>query len=288
MITWTGAAGADSYNVYRRVDPERGAAATPYVKLTTDPTKNNFFTDTGLTNGQVVRYVVTGLVGGEETAASIHQVAVPTAPIVVGTANFFTQNIDTKSVGATQVKADGQLEITASGAGINHSGDWTAGYDAFRFLAAPVDGNATLTVKVTGKPTSNQDRNQDDGRHLGSGIGLMVREGLAPNARYGVINATLGAGVQFQGRTETAKGADVSADGTDDAGTTYPLFLRIQRAGDTIRGFQSTDGTTFTQVGEDLTITGLKAPVYVGIAVSNGFEGFTMTADVDPKSIKLE
>ena len=145
-----------------------------------------------------------------------------------------------------------------------------------------------MTIKVTGKPASNQDRAVDDGRHIGSGVGLMVREGLAPTARFGLINATLGTGVHFQGRSQAAMTPDVSGDGTDDAGTTYPLYLRIQRAGDVVRGSQSADGKTFTQVGDDLTLTGLKAPVYVGIAVSNGYEGFNMTADIDSKSITLQ
>ena len=152
-----------------------------------------------------------------------------------------------------------------------------------------MDGDFTLTAKILGRPTSNQDRAADDGRHTGSGVGLMVREGLAPTARFGLINATLGTGVHFLGRTEAAKNADVTADGTDDASSYSPaLFLRIQRAGDVVHGFQSADGTTFIQVGDDLTLTGLKAPVYVGIAVTNGYEGFNMTADVDPKSITLQ
>jgi hypothetical protein len=280
LVTWTGAPGADSYNVYRRIDGE-----TEYTKLTATPTKDSFFTDAAAPNGKIARYLVTGLVGNEETSASIQAVAAPSPPIVIGKGQFFNQQIDTKYLGTAKVTADGQLILTAGGSGVANR--W-ANVDAFNFLAAQVDGNFTLTGQITAAVTSNQDRNADEGGHLNAGIGLMVREGLAPTARFGMIRATLGNGVQFRGRSEDSKDADVSDDGTDNDNTKYPLFLRIQRVGDVIRGFQSADGKTFTQVGGDLSLSGLKAPVYVGFAVSNSFEGFTTTAQIDTKSITLE
>ncbi len=287
LLTWTGAPGADSYNVYRRSDPEKGAAATAYEKITATPTKNNFFTDTGLTNGKIYRYVVTGGVGTEETAAALQAVAMPSAPLVIGKGQFFPQVIDTQSAGSVQQTGDGQLVITAGGGGVARN-NFAQTFDSFLFLAAPVDGNATLTAQLSAKPTTNTEKNDQDGDHPNGGVGLMVREGLGPTARFGMIAATLGNGTRFSGRSQANTAADVSEDGTDDGSTTYPLFLRVQRAGDIVRGFQSTDGKTFTQVGSDLTLSGLKGPVYIGFATASAFEGFTATAHIDAKSITLQ
>jgi hypothetical protein len=281
LLTWQAAPSADGYNVYRRIDGEK-----EYTKLTTEPTKQTSFTDTAAPNGKIARYLVTGLVGTQETAASLQTEAQPNPAIVIGKGQFFSQSVDLKSGGTTEVSGD-ELVITASGAGIAH-GDWGGGFDGFRFVAAQLDGDFTLTAQVKEKVTSNQDRNEEHADHLNGGIGLMVREGLAPNARFGMVRATFANGVQLRGRTEVSASPEVSEDGTDNDTTKYPLFLRIQRAGDVIRGFQSEDGKTFTQVGSDITLSGLKAPVYVGFAVSNGFEDFNLTAKIDVKSITLE
>jgi hypothetical protein len=281
LLTWQGAPSADAYNVYRRVDGE-----TAYAKLTAEPVKQTSFTDASAPNGKVARYLVTGLVGTEETAASLQVAAEPGPPIAIGRGQFFTHNVDTKSAGSTQVTG-GELVITASGAGIAH-GDWGGGFDAFRFVAARLEGNVTLTAQIKEPVTSNQDRNEGHGDHLNGGVGLMVRESLAPNARFGMVRATFANGVQLRGRSEASQAPDTAEDGTDVDTTVYPLFLRIQREGDVIRGFQSEDGTNFTQVGSDITLSGLQAPVYVGFAVSNGFEGFNLTTKIDAASIKLE
>src|SRR5205807_3800186 len=170
MLSWTGAPSATSYNVYRRPDPEKGAAATAYEKITATPTKNNIFMDTGLTNGTTVRYLVTGLVGTEETAASLQQPATPNPAMVIGKGQFFSQEIDTKQVGTTQMTSDGQLVITAGGSGVANR--W-GNDDAIRFVAAQIDGDFTLTAQIPKKPTSNQDRNADEGGHTNGGVGLM-------------------------------------------------------------------------------------------------------------------
>lgn len=279
LVTWTAAPGADGHNVYRRIDGE-----TEFKKLTPEPTKQNFFADT-VPNGQTARYIVTGVVGGRETAGSLQQPATPSPPIQIGNANFFSQEIDTKWIGSTRV-VDGNLVITAGGAGIGNR--WGGQGDAFRFVAAQIEGNATLTAQIAAAPRSTQDRNIGADGQGNGGVGLMVREGLAPSARFGMIRATFANGVQFRGRSEANVGADIQEDGTPNEELRYPLYLRIQRAGDVIRGFESADGRTFTQVGEDLTLSGLRAPVYIGFAVTNSFEGFTATATIPMTSIRLE
>jgi hypothetical protein len=282
LLSWTAAPGADSHNVYRRIDGEK-----EFTKLTAEPTKATTYTDSTASNGKIARYLVTGLISNVETAATLQAVAAPNPAITIASRPFFTHNVDTKSMGTTELTGDGQLVVTASGAGIAR-GEWGGTFDSFRYIATQVDGNITLTAQITEKVTSTQDRNDAHGDHQNGGVALMVREGLAANARFAAVRATVGNGVQLRARSEPTTSPDVAEDGTDADTTKYPLYLRIQRAGDVIRGFQSEDGKTFTQVGSDVTLTGLRAPVYVGFAVTNGFEGFNLTTKIDAKGITIE
>jgi hypothetical protein len=283
LLTWTGAPDATAYNIYRRLAEEK-----EFVKLTAEPVKETSYVDMAAVNGKAASYVVTGLVGTEETAGSLQVPATPAPAIKIANRDFFGHSIGTMAPGTQAVGGDGNLVITANGGGIVKS-EWGGGrFDGFRYVATQLDGNATMTVQVASLTTTQGDRNNAHGDHINNGIGLMVREGLAPNARFGAVMATFGAGVRVRGRAEADMSADIAEDGTDADNTKLPLFLRIQRQGDVIRGFQSTDGTTFTQVGSDISLAGLKAPVYIGFAASNGFETFTATATIPANSIKIE
>ena len=60
----------------------------------------------------------------------------------------------------------------------------------------------------------------------------------------------------------------VGVGGTTDATTTYPVFLMLSRSGDNISGYQSADGTTWTQVGTAATFPALSPDTYTGLAVT--------------------
>ena len=146
----------------------------------------------------------------------------------------------------------------------------------------------SCVARLVEKPASNQERTWWAESHQAHGVGLMIRESLAPGARFGMVMATLGRGLVFRGRAETDGEATIQDTGSGDENTQYPLYLRIRRAGESILGSVSADGKTFLPVGGSLVLRGLKGPVYVGFAVANGFEGFTTTGQFDLKSITLE
>lgn len=101
--------------------------------------------------------------------------------------------------------------------------------------------------------------------------GVMIRESLDPAAREAWMVSTSGNGVQFGYRnvynSSDAK-ALVGVAGTNNAKTTYPIFLMLSRAGDNISGFQSADGTTWTQVGTAANFPALSPDTYTGLAVT--------------------
>ena len=73
-LTWTAAAGATSYNIYRSTTPG-GEGATPYRTGATGTS----FTDTGLTNGTRYYYRLTAVNGGGESGRSPEVSALPVA-----------------------------------------------------------------------------------------------------------------------------------------------------------------------------------------------------------------
>src|SRR5213078_1713041 len=91
--------------------------------------------------------------------------------------------------------------------------------------------------------------------------------------------------------SKTADDSLGSAQGTSVEDTKFPQWLRITRNRDTIEGFQSNDGTTFTKVGGDdgtITLDRLAARVYVGFADTNHRDGDFLTAKFDANSVSFQ
>ena len=61
----------------------------------------------------------------------------------------------------------------------------------------------------------------------------------------------------------------------------FPRWVRVVRSGATLTAFQSTNGTTFTQLGTPSTISGMTGTVFVGLAVSSHTDGTNGTAVFD-------
>ena len=103
------------------------------------------------------------------------------------------------------------------------------------------------------------------------------------------VMATSGNGVWFQWRRSfRLSEADNQAAGTGNAETTYPLFLRVTRLGDSLSAFQSTDGSNYAPIGDPVAIPNLSKTTYAGLAVTAHAEGKTAAARFDAASLKFE
>jgi glucose/arabinose dehydrogenase len=158
------------------------------------------------------------------------------------------QSTDIGSVGlaGSASASGGVFTVRGSGADI-----WNAA-DAFRYVYQPLGGDATLTARVTG--VSNTD--------AWAKAGVMIREGLAPDARHAMMVITPGNGASFQRRTATA-GASAHTPGPL---VVAPYWVRLVRSGSTFTGYASSDGVAWTQVGSDTVPMGTNG--YVGLAVT--------------------
>jgi len=128
--------------------------------------------------------------------------------------------------------------------------------DSFYFVHQPLTGSGTLTARVTGLTASSAGQTV---RQPWAKAGVIVQASTRPGSSYAAMLVTPAHGVRMQydytGDVAGLPGA-VSA--------TSPRWLRLTRAGDTLTGYESTDGTHWTTVGT-VHLTGLPATVQAGL-----------------------
>jgi hypothetical protein len=148
--------------------------------------------------------------------------------------------------------------------------------DAFYFVHQPLTGDGSITVRVTSLvnvagPTPSP------GAHGGSaarataraGIqpwakaGIIVKESATPGAQYAAVMATASHGVQMQYNfTHSVAGSP----GTVSAAS--PRWLRLSRSGGTLTGYDSADGSSWTEIGT-VSLSGLPSTVQAGLFVAS-------------------
>ncbi|HEY7016133.1 MAG TPA: ABC transporter permease subunit [Streptosporangiaceae bacterium] len=139
--------------------------------------------------------------------------------------------------------------------------------DEFYFVRQPLAGDGSITVRVTS--LTGLGREEVNGRLAGrlfvpwSKAGIIIKDGTGPGSAYAAMMATGGNGVRMQWNyTQDTPGLPgaVSAAG--------PRWLRLTRAGDTITGYDSADGTHWARVGT-VTLAGLRSTVQAGLFVTS-------------------
>ena len=135
--------------------------------------------------------------------------------------------------------------------------------DSFYFVHQPLTGDGTITVRVTSMTGLLPPANAQLGRWPGStgdtrpGLypwakaGIIIKENLNQGSAYAAMMVAADNGVRMQwnytGDTPGLPGAVSPAN---------PRWLRLTRSGDVITGYDSADGTHWTQVGA-VTLSGL-------------------------------
>jgi len=160
------------------------------------------------------------------------------------------QDIDIGSVSRTgrSEKIAGTAGFRVWGAGTNILAD----QDAFHFVFRQVRGASELVAKVS--PTASPEPS--------ARAGLMMREGLAANARNIMLSISAGRGEVLQWRDK--KGGDTTA--LIDAGGSTPHWLKLKRLGRRISAYRSRDGRWWQPV-DRVEFDGLATELCVGFAV---------------------
>jgi ABC-type transport system involved in multi-copper enzyme maturation permease subunit len=146
--------------------------------------------------------------------------------------------------------------------------------DSFYFVRQPLDGNGSITVRVTSLTGRIPNGSASDRARAGTGPSTAnMRAGLDPWSKAGIIiekDTSQGAAYAAMMVTGT-HGVRMQDDYTQDtpglAGAVSadsPRWLRLTRSGDTITGYDSADGTAWTKVGT-ATLPGLPPTVQAGL-----------------------
>ena len=141
--------------------------------------------------------------------------------------------------------------------------------DSFYFVRRPLEGNGTITVRMTSLTGQIPDFSGGGGGNgppkMRSGLvswakaGIIVKAGTRPGSAYAAMIITGGHGVRMQ--------YDYTGDVPGVAGTVSaasPRWLRLTRSGDTITGYDSPDGAHWTRVAA-VTLAGLPSTVQDGL-----------------------
>ena len=161
-------------------------------------------------------------------------------------------------------------------------GEWVT--DSFYFAHQPLAGDGSLTVRVTsltglysthgavapqgGSPTAGM----TPGVQPWSKAGIIIKAGTAQGSAYAAMMVTGTHGVRMQW--------DFTGDAAGLAGevsAASPRWLRLTRAGDVVRGYDSADGEHWTLVGT-ATLAGLPATAQAGLFAATPGHRVTSTS----------
>jgi len=143
--------------------------------------------------------------------------------------------------------------------------------DDFYFVHQSLDGNGSITARVTSLASSMRPGEAPPGETTPRGpqpwakAGIIIKASTTPGSAYAAVMATPGHGVRMQwnytGDTAGLPGAVSAAS---------PRWLRLTRSDGTITGYDSADGSHWTQIGT-ATLAGLPQTVQAGLLVAAPF-----------------
>jgi regulation of enolase protein 1 (concanavalin A-like superfamily) len=181
--------------------------------------------------------------------------------VSTGTAAAAAPEWTSRDVGAVGAAGSGSVSgttVTVRGAGADVWG--TA--DAFHFVHRALPGDGEIVARVATVQNVN----------AWTKAGVMIRQSLQPGSPHAFMMVTPGKGLAFQ-RRRTSGGLSTHTSGGSG---TAPAWVKLTRRGQTVTAYRSSDGVTWTTIGQDtLTISGT---VYVGLAVGSHVTGTAATA----------
>jgi ABC-type transport system involved in multi-copper enzyme maturation permease subunit len=140
--------------------------------------------------------------------------------------------------------------------------------DDFYFVHQPLGTSGSITARVTsmtgsGSPDGVSAQDLKAGLQPWSKAGVIIKASDTPGSAYAAMMVTGSHGVRMQW--------DFTGDAPGPAGpvsAASPRWLRLIRSGDTITGYDSSDGTAWTRVGT-VTLARLPAAAPAGLFVAS-------------------
>jgi hypothetical protein len=168
--------------------------------------------------------------------------------------------------------------VAAAGSATSSTCDWSiigSGVDIwdtadeFHYVYQHLSGDGQIVARVVSMTNTN----------AWAKAGVMIRETLTAGSKHAMMVVTPGSGNALQRRTSTSGNSTTTAGST----VTAPYWVKLTRVGNTLTGFESANGSSWTQVGSD-TVS-MAADVYIGLCVTSHNDGTLCTAVFDNISI---
>jgi regulation of enolase protein 1 (concanavalin A-like superfamily) len=156
--------------------------------------------------------------------------------------------------------ADGRWELTGFGAGFGDA-------DSVYYVQQTVGGDFTAVARVESL-TSDGTFPQ---------VGLMIREGLAVDARFVSVAATWTN--QYWAARHVLAGTALEESALDSTYVYPDAWVALVRSGDTVAIYTSSDGQDWFEE-QTVTVPALADSVNVGLFISSGTAGVEATATV--------
>ncbi len=134
--------------------------------------------------------------------------------------------------------------------------------DEFHFAYRVMTGDVDISARVASFDAANE----------WSKAGVMIRDGLAANARNAFALLSPGVGAALQQRTTTGGNTTRTENGSGAA----PAWVRLVRQGSRFTAYRSADGRSWTTIAT--TTISMPATMYVGFAVTSRDPGQSATA----------
>jgi regulation of enolase protein 1 (concanavalin A-like superfamily) len=181
---------------------------------------------------------------------------VPTVSAQNLSGGWTATNIGSPSLSGTTTFNGSVFSISAAGTDIAGTSD------QFVFTYRSLTGDGDVVARVASLTNT----------HAAAKAGVMIRGALAANAAHVFAAVSAANGVVTQSRS-TAGGSTTNTGGGSGAA---PVWLKVERRGNTLRTYRSADGLAWTNIGS-VTMT-LPATVYVGLAATSHNSGARTTA----------
>ena len=199
----------------------------------------NTWTQVGTATIVMPANVLVGLAVSSHSASTLATATfdtVATGPVSLASAlppPWVTQDIGAvgRAGAASLNTATSKYSVSGAGADI-----WGTG-DAFRSLYQAVTGDGEIVTRVASVQNTN----------AWVKAGVMIRADLTPGSAHAMMMVTPGKGNNFQ-RRPTAGGVSESTTGLM---VIAPYWVKLTRAGTTVKAYQSADGVTWSLVGAD-------------------------------------
>lgn len=143
---------------------------------------------------------------------------------------------------------------------------WDAA-DSFHFVHQPLLADGEITARVV----------KVENTHSKAKAGVMIRDGVAPDAAHVILNVKPDGDVEFMQRTTTGGLTTYLGGGTGS-------WVRLERRGSTVTASISSDGSTWTTVGS--TSANFSGDAVGGLAVTGHITGLINRTVVDNVTVR--